>query len=70
MPPRIATAKALMPNSTPISECTLNSGAISRPATPASMVEIAKEAATIMRTLMPISRAASGFCTTASSALP
>src|SRR4029078_7734645 len=36
MPPRIATANALMPNSVPMSECTLESGAIMMPATPAS----------------------------------
>ena len=70
MPPRIATANALMPNSVPMSECTLNSGAISSPARPASAVESANETAIASRTLMPISRAASLFCTTASSALP
>ena len=43
MPPRIATANALMPNSVPMSECTLNSGAISSPARPASAVESANE---------------------------
>ena len=70
MPPRIATANALMPNSVPMSECTLKSGAISKPASPASAVEIMNETLIASRTLMPISLAASGFCTTASSALP
>ena len=61
MPPRIATANALMPNSVPMSECTLNSGAIRRPARPASTVESANDAAIARRTLMPIRRAASGI---------
>ena len=41
MPPRIATANALRPNSVPMSECTLKSGAIRMPATPANTVETA-----------------------------
>ena len=41
MPPRIATAKALRPNSVPMSEETLNSGAIRRPAMPANTPEAA-----------------------------
>ena len=70
MPPRIATAKALSPNSVPMSACTLNSGAISTPATPASTAESAKAAATARRIGMPMSRAAAGFCTTASMPTP
>ena len=41
MPPRIATANAFRPNSVPMSECTLESGAIMMPATPASSVDAA-----------------------------
>ncbi len=40
------------------------------PATPASAVDSAKAAEMAIGTLMPIRRAASGFCTTASIALP
>ena len=53
MPPRIATANALIPNSVPIPECTLNSGAISRPANPARAVDNANENAIASRTLDP-----------------
>ena len=70
MPPRIATANAFRPNSVPMSECTLASGAIMIPATPASSVEAAYAAQMTSGTLIPISRAASGFCTTASIAFP
>ena len=49
MPPRIATANALMPNSVPMSECTLNSGAIRSPASPASAVESANDTAIASR---------------------
>eukprot|EP01022_Parablepharisma_sp_SALTPOND_P030357 TRINITY_DN760_c2_g2_i2.p2 TRINITY_DN760_c2_g2~~TRINITY_DN760_c2_g2_i2.p2 ORF type:complete len:1280 (+),score=504.50 TRINITY_DN760_c2_g2_i2:6407-10246(+) len=70
MPPRMATAKAFRPNSVPMSALTLNSGAMSTPATPASTVEMAKAAAMARVIGMPIRRAASRFCTTASNALP
>ena len=50
MPPRIATANALMPNNVPISELTLNSGAINSPARPASAVEIMNDTATVRAT--------------------
>src|SRR5690606_9973036 len=70
MPPRIATAKAFRPNSVPMSAVTLNSGAISAPAIPASSVDTAYVTATARPMGMPISRAASRFCTTASSAVP
>ncbi|KAG1580613.1 hypothetical protein G6F46_015490 [Rhizopus delemar] len=70
MPPRIATTKAFRPNSVPMSSCTLNSGAPRAPATPANSVDTAKAAMMARRTGMPISRAAPGFCTTASSATP
>src|SRR5262249_52846539 len=41
MPPRMATAKAFSPNTVPMSECTLKSGAIMMPAAPAKSVETA-----------------------------
>ena len=43
MPPRIATAKALMPNSVPMVEEIVNRGATMMPATPARRPESAKE---------------------------
>ena len=70
MPPRMATAKALMPNSVPMVDDTVNSGAIRIPAIPANTPESAKARTTLALTSMPMSLAASGFCTTASMALP
>src|SRR5262249_27177057 len=70
IPPRIATAKALMPNSVPMVEEMVKSGATRMPAMPASKPEIANAISITRSTRMPISRAASLFCTTASSALP
>src|SRR5258706_255248 len=70
MPPRIATANAFRPNTVPMAECTLKTGAIMIAAAPAKLVETAYAAAMTSVTLMPTSRAASGFCTTASIALP
>src|SRR3954471_1604972 len=70
MPPRIATANALRPNTVPMSEFTLASGAIMMPATPASRVEAAYAAQMTSGTLIPMRRAASRFCTTASIAFP
>ena len=43
MPPRIATANALMPNSVPIVDEMVNSGATRMPATPASKPDSANE---------------------------
>src|SRR5689334_3551171 len=57
MPPRIAAAKALMPNNVPMSECTENSGAISMPARPASAVDRGYGEAMALRTLLPMGRA-------------
>ena len=70
MPPRIATAKALMPNSVPMVEEMVNNGATRMPAMPASNPDSANAISITRSTRMPISRAASLFCTTASSALP
>ncbi len=70
MPPRIATAKALMPNSVPMVDEIVNSGAIRMPATPAKKPDIAKAADTATPTLIPMSRAAASFWTTASMARP
>ena len=70
MPPRMATAKALMPNSVPMVEEMVNSGATMMPATPASRPDSANASVVTRSTSMPISRAAPAFCTTASIALP
>ena len=70
MPPRMATANALMPNSVPMVEEMVNSGATRMPAMPASNPDSANAISTTRSTRMPISRAASRFCTTASNALP
>ena len=59
-----------MPNSVPISAETLKRGAMRIPATAAKTVEMTKLAVMAACTSIPMSRAASGFWTTASSALP
>lgn len=53
-----------------MSALTLNNGAINSPATAANTVDTANDTATTRFTRIPISIAACGFCTQASSTLP
>ena len=66
----MATANALMPNRVPMVDDIVNSGATMIPAIPARKPESANDSMTTCSTSMPMSRAASRFCTTASRALP